>query len=234
MPTLSTLRAELAALADPRQREILQGFFKIGPGQYAEGEVFLGIRLPVLRRLAERYRDLPPASALELLGDAVHEHRQLALLLLIRHYRAGNQEIFARYLAHARQVNNWDLVDLSAPAIVGDYLLERPRDCLYRLAASDCLWERRIAIVATLAFVRRNHFADTLTLCESLLHDRHDLIHKACGWLLREVGKRDQPRLEAFLSRHAPAMPRVMLRYAIERLPETRRKAYLRMERAKP
>lgn len=222
------IQAELRALADPATASLLQRFFKTGAGQYAAGDQFLGIKVPVLRAQVKRQ----PAAGLDtlstLLNSVWHEERLCALLLLIRRYRSGDrQNCYDFYLAHTQRINNWDLVDVSAPHIVGDYLLTLPRDALYRLVESDTLWDRRIAIVATLQLIRARQFADTLALAERLLNDRHDLMHKAVGWMLREVGKRDLPALETFLQTHYRTMPRTMLRYAIERLPESRRQAYL-------
>lgn len=232
MPTLDRLRRELTALTNPKDAVFLQGFFKTGPGQYGEGDLFRGIRLPVLRTLAKAYERLDIRDVLELLQSPYHEDRLVALLILIRIYRrsddAARASIYRHYLDHTRFINNWDLVDASAGYIVGDWLLERRRGDLTRLARSADLWERRIAIVATSRFIKEGEFEETLRIARLLLRDRHDLIHKAAGWMLREVGKRDLPALEAFLADHYKEMPRTMLRYAIERFPEPRRQAYLK------
>ena len=207
------------------------GFFKSGPGGYGEGDRFLGIRVPVTRQLAKRFRDAPERSVLALLKSPYHEERLLAVLLLVgRYQRAGAEErrhVFDLYLDHRRYVNNWDLVDSSAHLIVGPELESGDRSLLYELAAGDSLWDRRIAIIATLHFIRNGDFRDTLKLSRALLDDPEDLIHKACGWMLREAGKRDLAVLRGFLKRHAKSMPRTMLRYAIEKLPAAERRQWL-------
>jgi 3-methyladenine DNA glycosylase AlkD len=231
------LKKQLAALGDEEKAAHAQCFFKTGPGQYGEGDRFRGIRIPELRALAHQRRDTPLAEATELLQSPWHEDRLLALMLWIerfqsavkRHDSEEQSEIFNHYLTHTGRINNWDLVDLSAPNIVGAWLYDKNRKALYKLAKSSTLWERRIAIVATHAFIRRNDFADTLALSKVLLGDTHDLMHKAVGWMLREVGKRDQAALEGFLQTHCTLIPRTALRYAIERFPEESRQAYLRM-----
>ncbi len=229
--SLTGLRRALQEMADPDKAAFAARFFQTGPGQYGEGDRFRGVRVPALRRLAREYRGLPLAAALALLDSPFHEDRLVALLLMVEHYRGGDerlrQRVYREYLARTAQINSWDLVDLSAEHIVGAWLAERPRTPLTRLAKSKRLWERRIAILATFHFLRRGEFAETLRIARLLLHDRHDLIHKAVGWLLREVGKRDPAVLEGFLGEHYAAMPRTMLRYAIERLPEARRRAWL-------
>jgi 3-methyladenine DNA glycosylase AlkD len=218
-------------LADNEKAKILQGFFKTGPGQYGEGDVFLGITVPALRKLTRECRDVSVAEAARLLKSVVHEERLLALLLLVRAYADGDDEakknIYNIYLKSTRYINNWDLVDLSAPNIVGNYLLDKSRKPLYALAKSRDLWKRRIAILATFALIKQNDYEDTLGISELLLRDEHDLIHKAVGWMLREVGKRSLSAEEQFLKRQYKKMPRTMLRYAIERFPEGKRKKYL-------
>jgi 3-methyladenine DNA glycosylase AlkD len=234
-PTLNSLRDELRTLADPLDAVHLQRFFRTGPGEYAEGDRFLGLRVPVLRRLARVYRDLPAEDVLALLRSEWHEERLLALLLWVQEYARASQprrdEIFREYLASTRFINNWDLVDSSAEHIVGAQLRERDRGVLDRLARSESVWERRIAVLATFHFIKRDDFEDTLRIAGMLLEDRHDVIHKATGWMLREIGQRDRAAEEAFLQRHAARMPRTMLRYAIERFEEPRRKAYLAVRR---
>lgn len=231
-PPHPEIQARLRSLANPETARTLQGFFKTGPGQYGEGDIFLGIKVPMIRAIAREFPDTGLDTAITLLHSRFHEERLLALLFLMRHFSAGGakerQNAYQAYLANTRWINNWDLVDISAPHVVGAYLANQERATLYRLVRSDSLWERRIAIVATLHFIRHNDFDDTLKLAKQLLHDREDLIHKASGWMLREVGKRDRGRLEAFLDRHGRYMPRTMLRYAIERFPEDLRQAYLR------
>jgi 3-methyladenine DNA glycosylase AlkD len=229
--TAREAEARLHALADEKVAEGLRRFFKTGPGQYGEGDQFLGIKVPTLRKLAREFRSLPLEGARNLLHSGHHEARLLALLVLVGSFEKGGpasrRAIYDLYLANTARVNNWDLVDASAPAIVGGFLADRDREPLTRLAGSASLWERRIGVVATLHFIRRGEFADTLRLAGLLLGDREDLIHKATGWMLREVGKRDQDVLEGFLAGHCRRMPRTMLRYAIERLPEERRRMHL-------
>jgi len=236
--TAAAIEKRLRAMADPERAKILQGFFKTGPGQYAEGDVFLGLYVPQVRRLAAEYRALPLPEAVLLLRSPLHEARLLALLLLIRAYDGGDEplreRIFDLYLRHTRFINNWDLVDASAEHIVGRHLRDRSRDPIRLLATSDLLWDRRIAVLATFHYIKRGEFGETLAVARQLLGDREDLIHKAVGWMLREVGKRDGAAEEAFLRRHSKTMPRTMLRYAIERFPEERRQAYLRGEMSAP
>ncbi len=235
MDALHSLRSRLRALASPETAAGAQRFFKTGAGQYGAGDVFLGIRVPLLRALAGRQRDTTLATIAALLASEYHEERLFALLLLIQFYQRadakGRQAAYDCYLGNTARINNWDLVDVSAPHIVGRHLELRPRAILRKLAQSGLLWERRIAIVATLHFIRRDEFADTLAVAAMLLEDPHDLIHKATGWMLREVGKRDAAVLESFLGAHHAAMPRTMLRYAIERLPPERRRHYLQGKR---
>jgi 3-methyladenine DNA glycosylase AlkD len=221
----------LRALADPEIAAHAQRFFKTGRGEYGEGDRFLGIRVPELRRLAREHRDAPESLAWSLLRSKLHEERLLALLMLVERFRRGADEdrarIYARYLEHVEHVNGWDLVDSSAGQIVGTYLAGKDAAVLYELAASENLWKRRVAIMATSAFIRRGDFEHTLAIAERLLDDEEDLIHKAVGWMLREVGNRNRAAEERFLRKHYRTMPRTMLRYAIEKFPEARRKAYL-------
>lgn len=232
-PPLRTVREALRRHASPTKARILQGFFKTGPGEYGEGDVFIGVTVPQTRSVARRFNNSGNAVLRALLKSGVHEERLLALILLVdRFSRAAPNDkraIFDFYLANSRFINNWDLVDLSAPNIVGDYLATfKNRSILRKLAGSANLWERRIAIVSTHALIRLNEFDDTLAIARLLLNDGEDLIHKAVGWMLREVGKRNVAVLETFLAQHYRTMPRTMLRYAIERFPETRRQAYLK------
>lgn len=226
------IKSRLKALADPALAVHQQRFFKTGPGEYGHGDKFLGIKIAPLRQLAKRYQDLALSEVVMLLETRLHEQRMTALLILTDQYRraaqTGQAAIYGFYMDHTRWINNWDLVDLSAPHIVGAHLMDKSKAPLYWLAASGNLWERRIAMTATLAFIRSKCFVDTLKLAAILLKDNHDLIHKAAGWMLREVGKRDQAVMEAFLKPNYTAMPRTMLRYAIERLPEPRRQDYLK------
>jgi 3-methyladenine DNA glycosylase AlkD len=228
---LSSLEEDLQNLADPEKAALLSRYFKTGKGQYGEGDMFLGIVVPKQRAVAKKYSGLPLRDIRKLIVRKIHEHRLVALFILVSRYKKagaeGKRRIADFYLKHAKHINNWDLVDLSAPNILGDYLLDKDRSVLYRLARSKNLWERRISIMSTLAFIRKHDYDDTLFISEILLHDDHDLIHKAVGWMLREVGKRDLRTEEGFLKRHHGRMPRTMLRYAIERFDEKKRKFYM-------
>jgi 3-methyladenine DNA glycosylase AlkD len=229
--TLKALRKELYGLANPADAKFLQGFFKTGPGQYGEGDKFLGLRVPALRRLARNYAELSRDDVLKMLASPWHEERLLALVIMLNAYESGDvaerRLVHRDYLANTRYINNWDLVDASAGGIVGAHLEAGNISLLLRLARSKDMWERRIAIVSTFYFIKRDRFGPTLIIAELLLHDAHDLIHKAVGWMLREVGKRDRKVLDGFLREHYHGMPRTMLRYAIERHPEDLRKKYL-------
>jgi 3-methyladenine DNA glycosylase AlkD len=232
------VRKELKSMADPEKAAIMQRFFKTGPSQYGEGDIFIGVMVPQSRLVAKKFNQLPVGEVRTLLYSRVHEERLVALLILARRYSSASssrekEQIVKFYLEHIKQVNNWDLVDLSAPSILGAHLVDRDdrRRLLYRLAGSENVWERRIAIVATHHFIRNGDFSDTLKIAEMLLQDRHDLIHKAVGWMLREVGKRDAAAEEEFLEKHCSAMPRTMLRYAIERLSERKRRRYMISDR---
>ena len=231
-PSARVIENRLRRLADAAQAAVLLRFFKTGKGEYGEGDRFLGIKVPVLRKLVKEYCSTPLEEVARLLQSPTHEARLVALLLLVQAYERGDdtvqRRVFKLYLDHTDRINNWDLVDLSAPQIVGAHLASRSRRRLETLARSKSLWERRIAIVATHHFIRHNEFDTTLRIAEILLHDEHDLIHKAVGWMLREVWKRDQPTLERFLKPRCREMPRTMLRYAIERFPEPKRQAYLK------
>ena len=226
------VRKELKSMADPDKAAILQRYFKTGLGQYGEGDIFIGVMVPQSRKVAKKFSQLQLVEVKMLLYSSIHEERLVALLILVWRYssalssREEKEEIVKFYLDNIKQVNNWDLVDLSAPNILGAHLIDRDRRLLYRLARSENVWERRIAILATYHFIRNGDFSDTLKIAEMLLQDRHDLIHKAAGWMLREVGKRDVASEEAFLEKHRSVMPRTMLRYAIERLPESKRRRY--------
>jgi len=229
------LEARLRQLASPKDAAILARFFKTGPGEYGEGDTFIGVRVPVIRRVVKDFRAMPLAETQALLHSEIHEMRLAAIILLVLQTEKADlpvrRRIYDLYLANTQFVNNWDLVDLSAPQLVGAYLADKSRKPLRGLAKSASLWERRISILATFHFIRHGDFDDTLQIAEALLRDSEDLIHKAVGWMLREVGKRDQGVLEAFLQKHGRAMPRTMLRYAIERFPEKKRQAYLRREK---
>jgi 3-methyladenine DNA glycosylase AlkD len=228
---LNQIKGDLLQLSNPEKAKNLSRFFKTGKGQYGEGDVFLGIPVPEQRRIAKRYVDLPLNDLQELLSSEIHEHRLTALLILVSKYgkadNSGKDKIFGFYLKNTENINNWDLVDLTAPKIVGDHLFNKDTSILFKLAKSNNLWERRIAILSTFKFIRNNDFEDALSIAKLLLHDKHDLIHKAVGWMLREIGKRDQEIEEQFLSKYHMQMPRTMLRYAIEKFEENKRKFYL-------
>jgi 3-methyladenine DNA glycosylase AlkD len=229
---LTRLKSDMQQLADPKKAIILARFFKTGKGEYGEGDSFLGITVPEQRKIAKKYSLLPLKELQKLLSGKIHEYRLTALLILVIKYSKadinGREDIFNFYLNNARRINNWDLVDLSADKILGAHLLERDKSILFKMAISQNVWERRIAIMATFHFIKKNQFRDTLALAEILLHDRHDLIHKAVGWMLRETGKRDQETEERFLLKYYTEMPRTMLRYAIEKFDEKKRKFYLK------
>jgi len=209
-----------------------QRFFKTGKGEYGEGDKFLGIRVPIIRKCVREYGAISLEDTRELLKSDFHEARLLALLILVAKYSSANRSseqhaIYRTYLSHSKFINNWDLVDSSAEHIVGVHLFSKDKKPIYRLVRSKSLWERRIGVMATFYFIKRESFSDTLAIAELLLHDQEDLIHKAVGWMLREVGKRNQNVEERFLVKHYKEMPRTMLRYAIEKLPEMERLAYL-------
>jgi 3-methyladenine DNA glycosylase AlkD len=231
MALISELRIELKKCADPEKARILQRFFKTGKGEYGEGDFFLGVVVPKQRMIARAFREAEFEELEILLDSKVHEERLVALLILVEKYKKGDENlkkrVFDFYINHLERVNNWDLVDLSAHKIVGDYLLKRDRKILYLLVGSKNLWERRVAIISTFAFIRVGEFEDSLKLSDLLLRDEHDLIHKAVGWMLREVGKKDEATLKRYLAQRYKNMPRTMLRYAIEKFPEDLRKKYL-------
>jgi len=228
---LNQLKGDLLQLSNPEKAKNLSRYFQTGKGQYGEGDVFLGIPVPEQRRIAKKYLNLPLNHIQELLNSEIHEHRLTALLILVSKYgkadNPGKEEIFNFYLKNTENINNWDLVDLTAPKIVGDYLFNKDASILFKLAKSNNLWERRIAVLSTFRFIDNNNFEDALSIAKLLLHDKHDLIHKAVGWMLREIGKRDQEIEEQFLSKHHMQMSRTMLRYAIEKFEENKRKFYL-------
>jgi 3-methyladenine DNA glycosylase AlkD len=228
---LSEIKTRLQAIANEETARALQCFFKTGLGQYGEGDVFIGIKIPPLRKLAAEFQDAPLKTVEGLLRSKIHEQRALALMILVRQFSRGDdrvrQRIYRFYLAYKQHINNWDLVDGSAPYIVGVFLSDRGREPLFALAKSASLWDRRIAMLSTFHFIRQNDFGDALKIAKLLLNDDHDLIHKAVGWMLREIGNRDREVEERFLKSHYHRMPRTMLRYAIERFPETLRRQYL-------
>ena len=244
MPSLSQLKKELKELSDLKQAKILQRFFKTGKGEYGEGDIFLGIKVPIQRKVAAEFYELSLKDIEKLLESKIHEHRMISLFILIKKYEKGGEQekkiIFNFYLKNIKNINNWDLVDLSAPKIVGGYLMKKINEgdavfesdvcecrLLYKLAKSNNLWRRRVAIISTWTFIKNNRFNETLKISKILIADKHDLIHKAVGWMLREVGKKNQKIEENFLKKHYLKMPRTMLRYAIERFDENKRKFYL-------
>lgn len=234
-PRAEAFRAELATFASPKHAAILQRFFKTAPGQYGEGDRFIGLKVPQIRSVARRFGQMTPQEASLLVTSPIHEERLGGLMVWVHAFEAGTpatrERIFNLYLRHMRHINNWDLVDLSAPQIVGGWLSARDMPLLKAMAKSDVIWERRIAVLATFAFIRRDKYAPTLQLCRMLLKDPHDLMHKACGWMLREVGKRDRKTLSAFLDQHAARMPRTMLRYTLEHYDAKSRLRYMNMGR---
>ncbi|NKC16704.1 MAG: DNA alkylation repair protein [Gammaproteobacteria bacterium] len=231
--TAKDVREALRGKADPATAQHAQRFFKTAPGEYGEGDMFLGIRVPEIRKLLRRFRTIKLPALRPLLRSKYHEERLFAVLMLAGWCSKSlpddrRQAIYDFYLANKQWVNNWDLVDGSAPYVVGRYLRQRDRAILYQLIASAVLWDRRIAVLATYDFIKEGDFADTLKLARRCLTDEHDLMHKAAGWMLREIGKRDQAAVEPFLVEHCRTMPRTLLRYSIEHLDKGRRAAFLR------
>ena len=227
-----TIINKLIALRNPEKAEVLSSFFQTKKGEYAAGDVFLGVTVPQNRKVAAPYTHLPLLEVEKLLQSKYHESRFVALVILVDKFERGNkatkEAVYNFYLNHTQRINNWDLVDVSSYKIVGSWLLDKDRAILYDLAKSTWLWDQRIAIVSTMAFIRNHEFEDTLRLSEYFLTHTHHLIHKACGWMLREVGKRNKATLTQFLNNYAPQMPRMMLRYSIEKLSKEERKTYLR------
>lgn len=232
MTTAENWKNEILKKVNPEKAKILSGFFKTGKGQYGEGDIFLGLTTPQNREIAKKYYNASLETILELLQSPYHEFRASALFALVLRFKKNKDkstrnEIVDFYLSQTQYINNWDLVDLSSEYILGEYLLNQPHDILFTLSDSSNMWEQRIAIVSTLTFIRNNQFETTLTLAEKYLSHKHDLIHKATGWMLREVGKRDIETLKNFLNVHAQNMPRTTLRYAIEKLSSEERQQYL-------
>lgn len=218
----------LRSLSDEEKKTVFPRFFKTGKGEYGEGDKFIGVTVPNVRIVAKKYIDTPLTVVETLLESEWHECRLCALLMLVQKYKHSKDEVVAFYLDHTKGINNWDLVDLSAPYILGDYLTDKTdRSVLYILSDSSILWEQRIAVVSTLMLIRHNQFDDTIRLAEKFLTAKHDLMQKAVGWMLREVGKRDEHLLVEFLESHRTRMPRTMLRYAIEKFPEERRRHFM-------
>ncbi len=230
--TAHIIQQELETLIDPVKREYLPKFFKTGKGQYGEGDQFLGVVVPNTRLVAKKYKDCDFGVMADLLQSPWHECRLCALLMLVERFRKSDEierkRIYDFYLTQTERINNWDLVDLSAPGIVGEYLKDKPREDLYRLADSALLWDQRIAVVANWKLIRYGEYLDILALAERLINHKHDLMHKSIGWMLRELGKRDKDLLIQFLDKHSTRMPRTMLRYSIEKFPEDERQYYLK------
>ncbi len=229
----SDVKKNLRRVADKRKAKILARFFKTGKGEYGDGDVFLGVVVPKQRKIAAKFAELPLKEIKELLKSKIHEERLTGLIILVNQYKNGDEknrgEIFRFYVKNIFRVNNWDLVDLSCRDIIGDYLIPRPRKIIYKLAKSKNIWQRRIAIVSSWAFIRKNDFKDTLRIAKILFNDKHDLIHKASGWMLREVGKKDECVLRKFLNENVFKMPRTTLRYAVEHFSEKDRKEYQKL-----
>lgn len=228
---MTGVQRALRKVATPKKAASSRWFFKTGKGEYGERDTFLGVTVPEQRAIAKKFRNIPTSQVFQLLESAFHEERLTALFILVDQFGraddAGRADIFHSYLKHAKYVNNWDLVDSSAPHIVGTYLLHRPRTVLAKLVRSNNIWKRRIGILATQTFIRNGETTTTFVLAEVLLGDTHDLIHKAVGWMLREAGEKDEKALLSFIAKHRKRMPRTMLRYAIEKLSKTRRYAIL-------
>ena len=243
--TADVILSELKYLVDEEKRIVLPKFFKTGIGEYGEGDKFLGVVVPNIRSVATAHLDISGKDIAALLSSPWHEMRMCGLLIMVEHCKQTRKSSWVKlhsneegeqirkqnielYLEHTDRINNWDLVDLSAPTIVGDYLTDKRRDILYHLAESSLLWEQRISIVSTYAFIRNNDFDVTYMLAEKLLRHPHDLMQKAVGWMLREAGKRDKPRLMDFLDEHSMDMPRTMLRYSIEKFTDAEREYYMK------
>lgn len=228
----SNVKRELLSLGNPQRAEHSTYFFKTGKGEYAEGDKFIGCTVPETRKVAKAHKNLSFDELIKLLKDEYHECRFCALVILAGQFKkadnAKRKEIIDFYLANTTGVNNWDLADVSAYTLLGEWLTDKDKSVLYRLAESENLWEQRIAVVSTMAFIRKNNFEETLKLSELLLTHKHDLIHKACGWMLREVGERHEKSLIDFLDKHHKTMPRTMLRYSIEKLTPEQRKMYMK------
>ena len=231
MDIITTIIEELTALSSDEKRQVLPRFFKTGPGEYGEGDLFIGTAVPDTRQVAKAHRDISMADVEALLNSEWHEVRLAALLIMVAKANKADdstrKELFDFYLSHTDRINNWDLVDLSVKTIVGEYLMGKPRDQLYILAKSQSPWEVRMAIVSTFAFIRKGELDDTYRLCDMLMNHKHELIHKACGWMLREAGKRDPGRLRDWLAPRCAVMPRTMLRYAVEKFDAEERRRFM-------
>jgi 3-methyladenine DNA glycosylase AlkD len=231
LTNLTEIRKAIYNEKNDSQAVILQRFFKTGKGEYGEGDVFYGIKVPTQRDIVKAFNDLSLNDIKVLIHSSIHEERLIAVLILVEQFKKADlknqKKLFNFYLKNRKGINNWDIVDLSAPNIVGNYLLDKDKSLLYKFARSKNLWEKRIAILSTFTFIRNGFYDDALKISKTLLNDKHDLIHKAVGWMLREIGKRDLKVEEEFLAMHYKEMPRTMLRYAIEKFPEKKRKKYL-------
>jgi len=229
---LTEVKKQISELSNPEDAKNLSKYFKTGKGEYGEGDIFIGIRMPVLRSIAKKAIDIDATEIISLLSSKIHEERMLALLILMYKFQKADAElqrkIFEIYIDNRKYINNWDLVDVCTPNVIGAYLLNKDRSILYNLAKSASLWDKRIAIISTFHFIKHNQFDDTFKIADILLTDKHDLIHKAVGWMLREIGKRDLKAEKKFLKTRYNNMPRTMLRYAIERFEETERQKYLK------
>lgn len=232
--TAQDVMEELGKYEDPSSAQFAARFFKTGPGEYGEGDVFIGLTVPQVRSVCKMYQKLSLPQIEQLLESEIHEHRLAAVIIMTEQAKCASEEdrkqLYELYLRRTDRINNWDLVDVSCREVVGGYLMERSRKPLYKLADSGSIWERRIAIVSTWQFIRVGQLADTFAIAELLLSDTHDLIHKAVGWMLREAGKKDEEALKNFLDQHAYHMPRTMLRYSIERLQPDERAFYMNMK----
>lgn len=229
--SIPQIRQQLKQIANNEKAIFYQRFFKTAPGEYGHGDKFIGVTVPELRKLAKQHHTIDLIDVSVLLESTIHEERLMALFILIHQYNKADiqqqTKLYKYYLKNRKYVNNWDLVDSSCHKILGPYLFERDREPLYKLARSNKLWDKRIGMMTTYYFIKRNDFADALNIAEILLNDEHDLIHKVVGWMLREVGNMHRPTEEKFLKQHYSHMPRTMLRYAIEKFPQARRKQYL-------
>lgn len=232
--TAKDVERELNAHENPADAEFLQGFFKTGKGQYGEGDVFIGLRVPQTRVITKKYRDLPLPEIEKLLDSPIHEHRLAAVIIMTERAKRAQEEekkdLYDLYLRRIDRMNNWDIIDISCGHVVGGYLLDKPRDILYKLARSKVMWERRVAIISTSRFIADGDLDDTFKLAELLINDNEDLIHKASGWMLREAGKKDEARLKDFLDQHAATMPRTMLRYSLEKPHPTDKAHYMKLK----
>ncbi len=232
MTNLQSIKKDIKKLANKKKKGVYQKFFKTGKGDYGEGDVFLGLTTPQSKDIARKYSDLTLKDIQILLNSKVHEHRSIALMILILQYKKEGEKkrksIFNFYMKNYNNINNWDLVDYSAHKIAGSYLIDKNKKILYDFAKSNHLWKKRIAMITCMHFIKNNEFVDTLKIARILLHDKHDLIHKAVGWMLRELGKKDQALEEKYLKKYYKVMPRTMLRYAIERFDEKKRQRYLK------